>query len=76
MQDTPLLERLAEVFQISPDTISPDTRLGADAWDSVAMLGTMAVLDELFGVVASADELKSCRTVGDLMRLAGGTSAG
>ncbi|MCZ7637743.1 MAG: phosphopantetheine-binding protein [Verrucomicrobia bacterium] len=44
------------------------------AWDSVAVLAVLAVVDGSFGVQLSAADLNRCRTVADVYRLAVATA--
>lgn len=66
------LAELGPVLQgETPVTLSPDTVFrDLPAWDSVAVLAVLAVVDGGFGVQLSAADLNRCRTVADLYRLA------
>lgn len=61
---------LADIFEIEPDSINADTLLDDVAWDSLAMVSTIALFDEVYGKEVKVDALKACRTVGDIERLA------
>lgn len=61
---------LAEIFEVEPEEINADTALEDLAWDSLAMVSTIALFDELYGKEVRIDDLKACRTVGDLEALA------
>lgn len=61
---------LAEIFEVEPDSISADLLLDDVAWDSLAMVSTIALFDEVYGKEIKVDKLKACRTVGDLEQLA------
>lgn len=61
---------LAEIFEVEPEEITADTVLEELAWDSLAMVSTIALFDELYSKEMRIDDLKACRTVGDLEALA------
>lgn len=65
-------EGLADIFEIEISEITSDTSLEQNSWDSLAMVSTIALFDELFGKEVSVDALKACRTVGDLEKLSAG----
>jgi acyl carrier protein len=62
---------LADIFEIDPSEIGSSTELEEENWDSLAMVSTIALFDELFGKEVNIDALKACRTVSDLEALAG-----
>jgi acyl carrier protein len=59
---------LAEVFETDAEAMQPAFALGA-RWDSVAVLATMALIDEQFDVTLPPDELTRCTCVADLLSL-------
>ncbi len=65
---TSLLAKLAEVFEVDAATVQSGFSL-AERWDSVAVLATMALIDEQFGVTIAPDELTRCTSVTDLLAL-------
>lgn len=66
-----LYEGLADIFEIDVSEISSDTSLEEHSWDSLAMVSTIALFDELFSREVSVDALKNCTTVADIEKLAG-----
>ena len=62
-------DELAEILEIEADQISPDLRLDETPWDSLAVVSTIALIDELYDVAVSADALNKCETVGDIEKL-------
>lgn len=62
-------EELAEILEIEPDEITADLRLEDTSWDSLAVVSTIALIDEQYDEAVSADALTSCETVGDIERL-------
>ena len=62
--------RLADVFEADPSTVQPDFQI-AERWDSVAVLATIALIDEQFGVTVPSDELTRCTSVAAVLALVG-----
>lgn len=61
---------LADIFEIEPDEIGPDTVLEEHEWDSLAMVSMIALFDELYGKEVNIEALKNCATVADIEKLA------
>jgi acyl carrier protein len=69
--DTQLFfERMAEILEVPPGAVSADFRLAEGQWDSVAVMSTIALIDELSGAAVSGEQMNACATVGDLLELA------
>ncbi len=64
-----VLDRLAQVLALPPGSVTPATKLNADIWDSMAVLGAQALADELYGIALSGDQLTACTTVRQLLDL-------
>ena len=64
------ITRLADVFEADPSTVQPDFPL-EERWDSVAVLGTIALIDEQFGVTVPPEELTRCASVAAVLALVG-----
>jgi len=68
-----LIRRLADVLETAPADLSLDTELHSGNWDSMAVIATMAAIDEQFGVTLAAGPLtraKSIREIRDLIAAA------
>ena len=63
-------EELAEILELEPSEVTPELRLEDTAWDSLAVVSTIALIDELYDVAVSADALNNCETVGEIEALA------
>lgn len=61
-------EGLAEILEVEAAEITPDYELGA-AWDSLAIVSTIALIDEVYDRSVGVQELEDCKTVGDIQRL-------
>ncbi len=57
---------LAEILELEPDQVTPQLRLEDASWDSLAVVSTIALIDELYDQTVSADALNNCETVGDI----------
>jgi len=72
MQKAEFLSSLEEIMQQMPGTLKGDEPLdGLPGWDSVALMGYIALIDEKFSVRITGKQILECRTVDDLMALAG-----
>ena len=55
------LEGMAEILEISPSDVTPELDLTQQAWDSLAVVSAIALIDECFGVDGAA--LAKCESV-------------
>jgi acyl carrier protein len=69
MRQTEFLARMAEILQARPGAVEFDTPLVPETFDSLAILSTIAAIDEIFGAVVPAAALARCRTVSELLAL-------
>jgi len=64
-----LLEEINEALQRDED-ISYEMKLeDIEEWDSLANISMISLYDQLFGIIVTADKLKECQTVNDLIEL-------
>lgn len=61
-------EGLAEILEVDVDKIQPDFMF-SDLWDSLAVVSTIALVDDCYGVILSGDDLKKCEKVSDVLNL-------
>jgi acyl carrier protein len=66
-----LVREIAGILTIDPAQLSPDTPLEGVGWDSVAVLSTIALIDEQYGITVSGDALARCGTVREIAELVG-----
>ena len=60
------------MLEVSPGTIvSGQVLAEMPKWDSLALMGLIALLDQHFGLSVPASKINECRTVDDLAALAG-----
>ena len=68
MTHSEALKSIAELFEETPDRITPETSRDAiAAWDSLGVLTLMSYLHGEFGIILSDGELKSMKTVNDIL---------
>jgi hypothetical protein len=61
---------LEEVLDLTPGTLIAGELLAQlESWDSVAVLGFLAMADETYGAVIPPKRIPSCKTVDDLAAL-------
>ena len=64
------LKLLDELLELDLGTLKGDELLtNLPRWDSLALIGFIALLDENFGVSVPATKINECKTVADLMAL-------
>ena len=64
------IELLAELMDVDPEVLTPETVLeGMQEWDSIALISFIAMMDEEFVKVVKGAEVKEQKTVADLMAL-------
>lgn len=61
---------LADIFEVDPAKISATSSLAELGWDSLAMVSTIALFDEVYDKPVSIGRLEDCKTVGDIEALA------
>ena len=64
MNDEEILKELAELFE--EDNLDAGTALDALAWDSMAMLGVIAIAKK-HGITISGKAIREYETVGDIL---------
>ncbi len=63
------LEELAEALDIEVEELSLTTELNNLDWDSLAVISSIALLDEYFNKSVSASQIAECETIGDLLKI-------
>lgn len=64
-------EGMAEIFEVDVSNISAEFELhsGEAAWDSLAIVSTIALADDCFGVMLEGKALGECKTIADIENL-------
>lgn len=72
MDKVVFLHKLDEVMSLPKGTIKGDEALESlDGWDSVALMSFIALLDEELTVRVTGKQVMQCKTVDELVALAG-----
>ncbi len=67
MDKAAFLRRLAEILEVSPPEVTETLPLTGENWDSLAVLATIALIDEQLGLSLPARDLETCGSVGQLL---------
>lgn len=62
-------EGLAEVLEIDTAEASPALVLADHSWDSLAVVSTIALIDECFDLMLPSQALLACKTAGEIEAL-------
>lgn len=62
-------EGMADIFEISLGEIKPELDLQSVAWDSLAIVSTIALVDDCFNIMLDGKSLGSCETLADIEKL-------
>lgn len=73
MDKNEFLLMLDDIVEAEPGTIKDSDELeDVEGWDSMAMLGFIAMLDEKFGLIVPPEKIADAIVVSDLMALLDG----
>ena len=77
MSKQEFLNELETILEAEPGSVhGTDPLMDLEGWDSLAMLSTIAMIDEKLGLNVSAKKLDDCKTVDDLIALLGDKISG
>lgn len=62
-------EGMAEIFEIDTSLVKPELSLNDYAWDSLAIVSTIALVDDCFDLMLDGPSLGNCTTVADIEKL-------
>ncbi|KQC11478.1 MAG: hypothetical protein APR62_09825 [Smithella sp. SDB] len=64
------IEKLEQLTEAESGTFTEKTVLGETArWDSLIIVGFMAMVDESMGFAPSPKDIAKCKTIGDLLTI-------
>ena len=64
------IELLADVLEIETNLINESLKLDVeDNWDSIAILSTIALIDDAYGIQLEGEDLRNCSNPKDLYDL-------
>jgi acyl carrier protein len=67
--DHQLAEGLAEILEVDVDTLTPDFSLTQANWDSLAIVSTIALVDDTHGLMLNGMKLSKCSSLADVLAL-------
>ncbi|MFZ6689424.1 phosphopantetheine-binding protein [Undibacterium sp. SXout11W] len=62
-------EGMAEILEIDVTKVGPDLNLTDYAWDSLAVVSTMALVDDVFSVMLDGQLIAKCEKISDILAL-------
>ena len=60
---------LADALEIEESSLTPVTLFHEVDWDSLAVISTIALIDEHFGIMIPGQEISECKGMPDLLHL-------
>ncbi len=69
MNHQPLISALAEILRAAPAELTRDYKLDSGNWDSVAVMATIGLIDEHYGITVPTDRLVACTSIAQLLAL-------
>ena len=67
--DQVFLSALADALELESSSLSPATTFNEIEWDSLAVITTIALIDEHFGVLVSGQAISECSGISDLLSI-------
>ena len=67
--DQVFLSALADALELESSALSPTTTFSEIEWDSLAVITTIALIDEHFGILVSGQAVGECSGIPDLLSL-------
>ena len=61
-------EGLAEILEVDTNEVNAGLELG-ESWDSLAIVSTIALIDDVYDIQVRPEKLAECKTVGDIEQL-------
>ena len=68
MNDAKKIELLAELFEVDEAEITPEKELSELHWDSLNMLGLIALFKAEMNIRLSPEKLRSFKTINDILQ--------
>lgn len=62
-------EGLAEILEVDVGVIDPDLDMTRHGWNSLAIVSTLALIDECFDQIVNGQKLAECKRVRDIEAL-------
>ncbi len=72
MKPEQFLSLMAKLLEMAPGTLNgPEKLRDIEAWDSLAIMGFISLVDQQFSMIISPQKIAECKTINDLMSLLG-----
>lgn len=62
-------EGMAEILEIDVNEVKPELDLHTVTWDSLAIVSTIALVDDCFNTLLDGQALGACNTLADVEKL-------
>jgi acyl carrier protein len=62
-------EGIAEILEVEVDQVNSELSLEEGSWDSLAVVSTIALIDDVYDVTVHPNAISECKTVGDIEKL-------
>lgn len=69
MEFKEFLAELADLLEVDAEDLNDDYELDSENFDSVAVVSTIALIDEYFDITVNGKSLSQAKTVGEIMDL-------
>jgi acyl carrier protein len=64
------IEKIEDIIEVEPGDLTGEEELAdLEDWDSLAVMGFIAMVDTNFGMTIEAAKIGECKTVNDLLAL-------
>lgn len=63
------LEKLGDIFDVAPETLTPETQLSSLDWDSMAKITLIVLLQDDYQKNIDVDSIDELTTIGDILAL-------
>jgi acyl carrier protein len=67
--DKQFVDGLSEILEIDPAEITPSLPLTEENWDSLAIVSTIALADEIFNVMLDGQTLSKSKSIADVVQM-------
>ncbi|XEQ92336.1 hypothetical protein SCACP_11770 [Sporomusa carbonis] len=67
--DIEFIKELVNILEMNNSELSETIVLRNGNWDSLAVLSTISLIDELYNVTVPGKQLMECSTIGDIITL-------
>ncbi|MES2105941.1 MAG: phosphopantetheine-binding protein [Pseudomonadota bacterium] len=62
-------EGMAEILEIDADKVNVELNLVDYAWDSLSIVSTMALVDDIYNIMLDGQSLAKCEKIADILAL-------